>query len=1386
MTRRARVVLVSAAALLALFAAAVALVVATTGTQFGRDRLRALVVSTLQTRIRGKLYVGRVTSGFLGGFTVDSLAIRDPHDSLFVSTGRLSVRYDLRDLLDRRILLRGVRVEHPVVHIRQHQDGTWNFREIFPSAPKTPLEPAGPAPFIVLDSAVVHDGSFMLTLPWHPSPRLRGAQRDSAIRFELARSDLEIRRAGTGFTRTWRWTGANVTLAHARISDPDSAGMEFVVDGASVREFDPPFSFSSVRGRVRQLGDSVWVDIPHFELPRSVGSGTGKIVWGGDLPIRYDLRVRGDSVSLTDVAWVYPTLPRTGSGRTLLHIVSERDPRFTDYVLSDMDVRSTRSRLRGTMTFVLGGDTLAVRDVRLQADPVNFDLLRTLNGKPFPYDWQGDIRGTVRASGGNLGRFRVEDARLTFADANVPGAITRGSARGEIDIVRPAFTAFHGLFVDVQSLDLRTPQHLNPNFPRLAGTISGTAVLDSSWLDVRFRDARITHRDGDGPESFVTGKGRVTWGEKYLTYDLALDAAPLAFATIGKSYQGMPLRASMSGPISVVGQSPDLRVSAILSSGRDTLTWDGRVDADPPVYGAHGTGSAVRADLRTLLGAPALPRTALTGTFALDVTGDSVADFTGTASASLASSAVGPLGVQSALARLRFDAGALHVDTLRVRSREGNLDASGIVALTRGRGGKLDYRTDIPSLGALAHALGDTSVKLAGRAMIEGTLSGNPDSLATAGTVTIQGLGAGTARAARAFGRFALSGIPRALAGTATIEADSAHIGVIPVNHARLAARLSDGRTASLRLDASGQGGMHAAAAGVVQREGKTTFARVDSLELAADSTRRYALTAPALVTMRPGTLEVDSLVMARSGGGVLALRALHVAGDSLHASLRARGLALDLLELLGAPLTGTRGTVTASVDVDGTTRRPRLFGSVVVRDGAMTVVPVGMRMDRVEADVSLEGDTVRVRRLSATTRGERRGTLDVRGTISLERYADPVFALKATAHNFRAIDRRGLASLELSTPAPITLTGPYTGAVVGGRLVVDRGTVYIPEVVRKRVLDLSDPELYDVVDTMAAANRAVLPAAPSTFTRNLRLSNLAISVGNDVWLRSDEANIKLGGSLNVTLGRAANRSRLALEGELTAQRGTYRLNVVPFVQPTFDVERGTLRFYGTPDLDPALDITAINTVRRPSQSLTGQDIRIRATIGGTLSAPTLTLSSADNLPLSQSDLLSYLITGQPSFALDSKTQQYVNQLASVAVRSAGNLISSAIPRSIFDVVELQTPSLLTQPDAGSSTSGPTFYSNLLSTRATVGKQLNGNLFLNFSTGFCSQSFRNLNTFSNNLGIRLEYRLGQTYTAQLGIEPGTLDLVCARPGTAQLLQQTPPQFGVDFMRSWRF
>jgi len=113
------------------------------------------------------------------------------------------------------------------------------------------------------------------------------------------------------------------------------------------------------------------------------------------------------------------------------------------------------------------------------------------------------------------------------------------------------------------------------------GIVSGTATLDSMWLDVRLRNADLTHRDGPGDSTRATGSGRVTIGDKFTSYDLTLNAQPLSFTTLARSYPALPLRGSYQGPLRLQGSIDDLSITTELTGPGGTFSYDGRVDAYP-------------------------------------------------------------------------------------------------------------------------------------------------------------------------------------------------------------------------------------------------------------------------------------------------------------------------------------------------------------------------------------------------------------------------------------------------------------------------------------------------------------------------------------------------------------------------------------------------------------------------------------------------------------------------------------------------------------------------------------------------------------------------------------------------------------------------------------
>ena len=1389
MTRRLRIVIGSAIILVGLLVIVILSFVGVTHTGFGQERVRRMVSTMLESSVKGKVYIGRMSGGFFTGVTIDSVEMRDDEDSVFFASGPITVSYDPRDLFDRRILLSHLEAEHPVIHLRQHENGDWNWRRIFPaSVAKQKRNERGFGQYIVVDSSVIRDATFTLTLPWHPSDSLRGAKLDSAIRFELKRPDHEIRRTREGLARTWRWTQGEANLGFARIADPDTIGRLIRIRKGSFTETDPPFKFHNVSGTMLNLGDSVFLDSDHFDLPASTGKAHGSVVWGSDLPIRYYLHIIGDSVSLSDVGWVYPTLPTTGGGKMVLDIRSERNPRFLDYILTNMDVRTTRSRLLGSMTFGTGGPVLAVKNVDLQAAPVDFDLLRTLNGKVFPYDWQGKITGTVKASGGPLNHFKIEQSALIFEDAHVPGAVTEARGEGELDILFPAFTAFHGFNVDVATLDLRTLQYLNKFFPKIKGTVSGTATLDSSWLDVRFREANLFHHDGNEPISNVTGNGRVTWGDKYLTYDLALQGQPLSFTALSNSYPLLPLRGSYAGPVQVKGMSPNLLINATLTGPAGTIGYSGIVDADPEEYAARGRATSSALDLRTLLENNALPHTQLTGLYDLDLRGENLVTLTGKAVASIEKSTLAGFRVDPSIARLHFAGGVATVDTLALNAAGLEAHASGTFGLTGSHTGSLKFSAVMDSLSrlrALVPSLATASQldSLRGGAELTGELTGSAEHLSLNGIVHANNVRLGTRSVESVRGTILLADLTKQASGSLIFGADTVGLGPVGFNSIRASVALASPTSGHFSASLLSQSGVQTDLAGNLTRSKDTTVVRLDSAAVLVDADNRYRLQAPSRVVFSKGFLTLDSLILQHSSKAKLIVENVQLKGDSIRGHVRTDSVDMRLFRAFVPGLVDARGAIVADVEFRGDVKQPRLFGQISLADGTAAFSNLGTRFIHIRADIALSGDTVHIKQLSAETIKDRRGVLNLQGTVSFEHYDNPSFSLVASASNFHSIDKPGLASLDISTGSPVTLTGSTQDAVMRGTIRVERGTIYIPEVVKKRIIDLNDPEFLSMVDTLLAQNRQVMPRAPKAVARNLRLENVAVDIGPDVWLRSSEANIKLGGSLNVTLAppTPSEPPRLALEGALSADRGTYRLNLVdPFIQPTFDVQSGNLRFFGTPDLNPSLDIRAIHTVRQPRQSANGRDVRVEVDITGTLARPQLALRNPDNLPLSESDLLSYLVTGEPAVGLDNTS----SQVASLGVRTIANIFTNALPKNLLDIIELQTATPGGPDAASTSLSSPLYYSSLLNSRAVLGKQLGSRWFLGLSTGLC---FANSSAFKDNLGLQLEYRISSVYSAQAAIEPGSSNTKC-QPGLAPPFQptQTPSQLGFDLFRNWRF
>jgi hypothetical protein len=303
--------------------------------------------------------------------------------------------------------------------------------------------------------------------------------------------------------------------------------------------------------------------------------------------------------------------------------------------------------------------------------------------------------------------------------------------------------------------------------------------------------------------------------------------------------------------------------------------------------------------------------------------------------------------------------------------------------------------------------------------------------------------------------------------------------------------------------------------------------------------------------------------------------------------------------------------------------------------------------------------------------------------------------------------------------------------SLLTGNLTANSGVLYFADLVSKRIIDLEDPTIADLVDTTLLRRENLGAKFQNRFLDSLTIQDLRVMLGSDAWLRSAEANIQLGGE--VQLSKAAKT--YTPSGTLDALRGTYTLKIGP-VTRDFTVERGSVRYFG--DLNAALDIQARHVVR----AVRGEEIPVVAKITGTLYAPKVTLESTFNPPISETDLVSYLVTGYP--ANEAARLGKIDALET-GLAYFSSALSSELERALIQDLGIPLDLIEIRPGVASSTRTPSL------TQLAAGWQLGQKTFVTLNAGFCPE---NLGQFTyNNLGASLEFRFSREWSLRTSIEP---------------------------------
>ncbi|MEA3246669.1 MAG: translocation/assembly module TamB domain-containing protein [Gemmatimonadota bacterium] len=1415
---------------------------ALTGTTWGHERLRTFAEREVSSLLApgARLAIGALDGSATGAWTADSVAVLMPDGQAVVEIARLTVSARFASLLRGDVRIGVINVERPRVSLVQDRRGRWNAADVL--APRLAGGgSAGARRLVTIDSIAIRGGVLSVAQPG-PSPD--GApvrRRISAMEAAFGSTTVSSRTAPGGSTQLRSLTFAVDAPAVARVAA--SARVDWWNDSLrfSVPALRLPGSRASATGKVAwsakapvRLTIDVRADSIAFadlhaldaRVPASgLASATIAFRSGDDDNLRIDVRdvslqagrsrasgsatvVTGRLAQLRDVNLVAPVLdldlvravvgdsalPPAWRGDLAL-VVAARGGTLDSLVVDSLaasfhDARTgATSRVRVSGSVALADTALPrVIDAMVRLDSV---AIRTLGAlAPAADSINGMIEGTAHIAG-DATALVVRDFRLRHVDGPRPVSVVSGNAS-----LRPGR---QGRWLSVEAtLDtvaLATLARGRVGVP-LAGTphgrVSVTATGDTVALDATLAEGDATV--GVAGTALLAGPAaRVTLAGTIRDFDprrfvLRRDLPPMRLTgTIAASVGDEDVEGDSERHVEVLLDSTSRIGESAIREGDVRAGVDHRgfhLDTAAVVadgWGVHARGRLARDSTAadTLTFAVRADSLAVFRTVVLDTAGAPLLPDLGGQVLVSNGSLVGSMTQATLRADAfvsRFVGGGTTVDSGAVTVAVGGLPDRGAGEVRGTAFGVAAGPVHFDTVAASARIVDGTSAVVAWRAAVAA------DSAALNGGATFTWPDR-SVRAVVDSLRASVAGHAWRLAAPATVVARG---GVVDVDTARL--RSDHGATVvaaatwpdrgPVRADVAVEGlgfeelaflgALPADLAGVITARahvGGTRSAPTIDATATLDSIRSDDRERPSLsVTARYADRKASVTLAATSGGR----RVLSLAGDipldlsfrdvadrvlnaPMSLRLEADSASLVPFEGLAPRIRNLVGTVNGAVDVGGTLRRPRGTGTLTLRGGGFEVPRAGFGARRADAELVLSGDSVLVRQLRVSDTDSPRDTAAAWGVVRLtgNRWSEWEVQLQSVANRFRVIDDPRLATAEADWD--LRVAGRLRSPRVSGNVTLPYAMFTIGPQRRQRV---------PLTDSTGA------PPAGTPYAEGV-----VVALGSDVRLRSREASVQLAGS--VELFGPLNRPWVS--GTVQATRGTYRVDL-GVLKRTFRVDSGVVILEGTTDVPPALDISASYVVRQPESD----DVTIRAHLYGTTDRPRLDLSSDLGTAVGQSEIISYLVFGKPSFAVPEDRKATVQTAYQALVPSfLGGWIEGALGTVLpfFNTLQVTT---VGRDDPRLSASNP--IEGLLSSFAvTGGRQVGSDTFLSITTGVCTGS--TVATTNNSpfwFGTAAEYRPKRSLGAAISIDPGPAP--CSRVtslGDAY-------QIGFDLLYDWRF
>lgn len=443
------------------------------------------------------------------------------------------------------------------------------------------------------------------------------------------------------------------------------------------------------------------------------------------------------------------------------------------------------------------------------------------------------------------------------------------------------------------------------------------------------------------------------------------------------------------------------------------------------------------------------------------------------------------------------------------------------------------------------------------------------------------------------------------------------------------------------------------------------------------------------------GTLNYD-LNLRQAGKGI--------ERATLNVAITSVGLELSPLAKASEEIMKINGLLLLNLRALGNLGSPMLEGTVQLKDVSIRLASLRNKLFMKEAQVEFDGNRGKLKALDVETEGGR-GSFE--GELDL---ANLSYSIEGKLYNFLVEPKYITARLD----GRFGVEGSGRKLKINGKATVRKATVRIPEEPIKDVEDITFVDEYE-------EEFFVEEAKPSGYFRNNVALELVAKLEHNTWIKGRGANVEINGDLNIN---KPFEDELRLSGEIETVRGTYQI-----FGKVFRIERGTILFAGTKEINPSLDVHALYRAG---------GVKVFINVTGTAQRQVLNLAS--DPPMDDADIISYILFGTSTERIGAGARASIQQTAG---KIAGGIAAKELNKLLGERLALDVLSI---GGAGGET------------EVEVGKYITDKLYVSYERRPLEPYASTQPEFTNRL--RVEYIITSYLTVEsvTGGEDAGLDL----------------------------